>query len=89
MKFTVELREADSILQSRRLLGFAAIERMKKGLTHQALPLELIHLEASRRFSKMALVLLTDWDRGDASVHLWKGTLVRSSLHSPCGCGEG
>ena len=45
MKFTVELREADSVLQSRRLLGFAAIERMKKGPTRQALPLELIHLQ--------------------------------------------
>ena len=45
MKFTLELREVDSILQSRRLLGFAASERLKKGPTRQAAPLELVHVQ--------------------------------------------
>jgi len=45
MKFTLDLREADTVLQSRRLLGFAAIERLQKGPTRQAAPLELEHLQ--------------------------------------------
>jgi hypothetical protein len=45
MKFTLDLREAENVLQSRRLLGFAAIERLQKGPTRQAAPLELQHLQ--------------------------------------------
>ena len=45
MKFTLELRDSDIVLQSRRLLGFASIERMQKGPTRQAAPLELVHLQ--------------------------------------------
>ena len=44
-KFCLDLRETDSILQSRRLLGFAAIQRLQKGPTKQAPPLELAHLQ--------------------------------------------
>ena len=45
MKFTLNLRDAEEVLQSRRLLGFAAIERLQKGPTRQAAPLELQHLQ--------------------------------------------
>ena len=44
-KFCLDLRETDCILQSRRLLGFAAIQRLQKGPTKQAPPLELAHLQ--------------------------------------------
>lgn len=44
-KFTVGLLGADDILQSRRLLGFAAIEKNLKGPTQQAPGLELEHLQ--------------------------------------------
>ena len=44
-KFTVGLLGADTILESRRLLGFAAIERNLKGPTRQAPGLELEHLQ--------------------------------------------
>ena len=44
-KFTVGLKGADEILQSRRLLGFAAIEKGLKGPTRQAPGLELSHLQ--------------------------------------------
>ncbi|CAK9075613.1 unnamed protein product [Durusdinium trenchii] len=43
-KFTVGLQGCDAILQSGRLLGFAAIERREKGPTKQAPILELVHL---------------------------------------------
>ena len=45
MKFTLELRSPEVILQSRRLMGFASIERMQKGPTRQAAPLELVHVQ--------------------------------------------
>ena len=45
MKFTRELRSSDVVLLSRRLLGFGSIERMQKGPTRQAAPLELVHLQ--------------------------------------------
>jgi len=45
MKFTLELRESDVVLLSRRLLGFAAIEKLQKGRTRQAAPLELCNLQ--------------------------------------------
>ena len=45
MKFTLELRESDVVLHSRRLLGFAAIEKLQKGPTRQAAPLELCNLQ--------------------------------------------
>ena len=45
MKFTLELRESDVVLHSRRLLGFAAIEKQQKGPTRQAAPLELCNLQ--------------------------------------------
>ena len=44
-KFCLDMRDTDGILQSRRLLGFSAIERQLKGPTNQAPPLELIHLQ--------------------------------------------
>ena len=44
-KFTVGLLGADEILQSRRLLGFAAIEKSLKGPCKQAPGLELEHLQ--------------------------------------------
>jgi hypothetical protein len=44
-KFCLDMRETDCILQSRRLLGFSAIQRQLKGPTNQAPPLELIHLQ--------------------------------------------
>ncbi|CAK8998152.1 Uncharacterized protein SCF082_LOCUS5511 [Durusdinium trenchii] len=43
-KFTIALQGADNILESRRLQGFAAIEKREKGPTHQAPPMELEHL---------------------------------------------
>ena len=43
-KFTVDLKDADSIISSRRLLGFAAIEKKNKGPTKQAPGLELEHV---------------------------------------------
>lgn len=45
MKFTLELRTPEVVLLSRRLLGFASIEKLQKGPTRQAPPLELIHLQ--------------------------------------------
>eukprot|EP00438_Fugacium_kawagutii_P024211 Skav223072 [mRNA] locus=scaffold419:156706:166109:+ [translate_table: standard] len=43
-KFTLDLLSADDILTSRRLLGFAAIERREKGPLRQAPSMELEHL---------------------------------------------
>lgn len=44
-KFTVDLKGAAAILESRRLLGFAAVEKREKGPVRQAPPLELEHLQ--------------------------------------------
>lgn len=44
-KFTVDLRGADEVLCSRRLQGFAALEKREKGPTRQAPPMELEHLQ--------------------------------------------
>ena len=44
-KFTLELKDTEPVLASRRLLGFAAIEKQLKGPTKQAPPLELVHLQ--------------------------------------------
>lgn len=43
-KFTVDLRGTDSILGSRRLMGFSALERKAKGPTSQAPGLEPEHI---------------------------------------------
>ncbi len=40
-KFTLGLNHTDEILSSRRLLGFAALERKEKGPTRQAPGLEV------------------------------------------------
>eukprot|EP00435_Cladocopium_sp_Y103_P046527 s625_g13.t1 len=47
-KFCLNFHETDAVLQSRRLLGFAAIEKLHKGPTNQAPPLELVHLQKLR-----------------------------------------
>ena len=44
-KFCLDMKDTDTILQSRRLLGFSAIEKLQKGPTRQAPPLELVHLQ--------------------------------------------
>ena len=44
-KFTLDLEGTDRILSSRRLLGFAAIEKRDKGPTRQAPGLELVHMK--------------------------------------------
>ena len=44
-KFTLALEGTDKILSSRRLLGFAAIEKRDKGPTRQAPGLELVHMK--------------------------------------------
>ena len=67
MKFTLDLRDAEQILQSRRLLGFAAIERLQKGPTRQAPPLELQHLQRLHEILESAACLT---DRLGAGVML-------------------
>jgi hypothetical protein len=67
MKFTLDLREADAVLQSRRLLCFAAIERLQKGPTRQAAPLELQHLQRLHEVLESAACLT---DRLGAGVML-------------------
>lgn len=47
-KFTVGLTGADDVLQSRRLLGFASVERSLKGPARQAPGLELVRLQRLR-----------------------------------------
>ena len=44
-KFTVDLQGSSEVLESRRLQGFAAIEKKAKGPTRQAPPLELERLQ--------------------------------------------
>lgn len=44
-RFALGFHGTEKILESRRLLGFAAIERRHKGPSHQAPPLELEHLQ--------------------------------------------
>ena len=67
MKFTLELKTSEVVLQSRRLLGFASIERMQKGPTKQAAPLELIHLQRLHEILESATCLT---DRLGAGVML-------------------
>lgn len=43
-RFTLDLHGTEGILGSRRLLGFAALERQAKGPSRQAPPLELVHI---------------------------------------------
>ncbi len=45
LKFTLGLIDTELILQSKRLLGFAAIEKRYKGPTVQSPPMELEHLQ--------------------------------------------
>jgi len=45
MKFTLGLVATEEILQSKRLLGFAAIEKRRKWPTVQSPPMELEHLQ--------------------------------------------
>ena len=44
-KITIDLKGADEILSSRRLQGFAAIEKREMGPTRQSPPLQLEHLQ--------------------------------------------
>ena len=44
-KFTLGFFAVESVLESERLQGFAAIERRRKGPSHQSPPLELEHLQ--------------------------------------------
>ena len=44
-KFTVQLCKTEDVLKSRRLLGFAAIQKSLKGPMNQAPPLEIVHLQ--------------------------------------------
>lgn len=44
-KHTIDLEGCDDVLSSRRLLGFAAIEKRSKGPTRQAPALELEHMQ--------------------------------------------
>ena len=44
-KFTIDLKGADEILSSRRLKGFAAIEKREMGPTKQSPPFQLEHLQ--------------------------------------------
>ena len=66
-KFSVDLRGAD-ILGSRRLLGFAAIEKKLKGPTRQAPGLELEHV---RRLHQILMSGANDIDRLFSHLHLW------------------
>ena len=43
-KFTVGLKGSEDVLESGRLIGFAALERREKGPTRQAPPMEVEHL---------------------------------------------
>ena len=53
-KFTLDLKDADGVFSSRRLLGFAAIEKKTKGPTKQAPGLELEHVR------KLHQILMSD-----------------------------
>ena len=66
-KFTLNLKHTETILESRRLLGFAAIERLNKGPTRQAPPLELEHL---KRLHEIVEVGACITDRLGAAVML-------------------
>eukprot|EP00435_Cladocopium_sp_Y103_P068453 s116_g31.t1 len=65
-KFCLNLYQTDSVLQSRRLLGFAAIEKLQKG-PNQAPPLELVHLQKLHSILETAACL---HDRLGAGVML-------------------
>lgn len=47
-KFTVQLHGTEEVLESRRLLGFCAIEKRTKGPSKQAPPLEVEHVQRLR-----------------------------------------
>lgn len=66
-KFTVELKDADSVISSRRLLGFAAIEKKCQGPTRQAPGLELEHV---RRLHEILSSESNDIDRLAAGCFL-------------------
>eukprot|EP00438_Fugacium_kawagutii_P006143 Skav228576 [mRNA] locus=scaffold1470:20582:34006:+ [translate_table: standard] len=66
-KFTVGLVGAEDILESKRLLGFAAIERSLKGPTKQAPGLELEHLQRLHEILRVGSSLV---DRLGAAVFL-------------------
>ena len=66
-KFTVDLQGADDVLGSRRLLGFAAIEKKLKGPTRQAPGLELEHV---RRLHQILMSGANDIDRLGAGCFL-------------------
>ena len=44
-KFVIGLYRSDDVLSSKRLIGFAGVERREKGLLNQAPPLEIEHLK--------------------------------------------
>ena len=44
-KFTLGLRQTEPVLESRRLMGFAAIEKRNKGPSHQVPGLEIEHVK--------------------------------------------
>ena len=44
-KFTLELKQTEPVLESRRLLGFAALEKRDKGPSHQVPGLEIEHVK--------------------------------------------
>ena len=66
-KFTVDLKDADLIISSRRLLGFAAIEKKNKGPTKQAPGLELEHV---RRLHEVLMSEANSVDRLAAGCFL-------------------
>ena len=59
-KFTLDLKDADRVFSSRRLLGFAAIEKKNRGPTKQAPGLELEHV---RRLHQILMSDANDIDR--------------------------
>ena len=66
-KFTLGLKQTDEILGSRRLLGFAALERKEKGPTSQAPGLEVEHV---RRLHEILKEANNDIDRLGAGCFL-------------------
>ena len=66
-KFVLGLHHSDDILSSKRLLGFAAVERREKGPLNQAPPLEVEHLQ---RLHEILLNGANDIDRIGAGAFL-------------------
>ena len=58
-KYTIDLKGASEILESRRLLGLAALEKREKGPVRQAPPLELEHM------FRLHSILMSDANRVD------------------------